>query len=128
MGEGEFINSHMFSTPDLDYQMQAGIFRGGASAGGSRQEEYKPPKEAREGFTRSPEEDDILLCCACDQELGADSESEHGDEVWTGKCGHVSFLFTVLKMLHGKWFVLTEEDILWSMCIELQGETAKRKE
>jgi hypothetical protein len=67
---------------------------------------YEPPPAAREGFTRSPTEDDIIICPACEQELVARSEedqtavkktktqnkrdrAEH--PFWVVKaCGHVS--------------------------------------
>lgn len=55
-----------------------------------REAEYKAPPAAREGFTRSPTTDDVLVCPTCDHELGTPSEdSECQATVWLGKCGHV---------------------------------------
>ena len=85
----------LFHNPDLDYTSRSEIFRprDAVEAAASQNEEYKPPAPAMEGFTRSPEEDDFLQCAACEQELGGDPIHERGDEVWAGRCGHVSFPF-----------------------------------
>lgn len=46
-----------------------------------RKEEFVPPPPAREGFTRSPKEDDVVVCPACDEELMVDPmETEPGPE------------------------------------------------
>ena len=56
-----------------------------------REAEYKAPPAAREGFTRSPTTDDVLVCPTCEHELGTPSEdNESQATVWLGKCGHVS--------------------------------------
>ena len=34
-----------------------------------RKSEHVPPPKAREGFTRSPREEDIVVCPACEEEL-----------------------------------------------------------
>lgn len=76
-----------------------------------RKEDFVPPPPAREGFTRSPKEDDIVVCPACDEELMVDPmEKEPGPEkkpsarkkskadraehpFWVVReCGHVSLL------------------------------------
>jgi len=50
---------------------------------------YKAPSPAQEGFTRSPTEEDVLVCPNCDQELGA-GEDELKRQVWVVRsCGHV---------------------------------------
>lgn len=56
-----------------------------------REAEYKAPSAAREGFTRSPTTDDVLVCPTCEHELGTPSkDNESQATVWLGKCGHVS--------------------------------------
>ncbi|KAL8675001.1 MAG: hypothetical protein Q9168_000596 [Polycauliona sp. 1 TL-2023] len=50
---------------------------------------YDAPPAAREGFTRSPEEDDVLLCPNCEEELGT-GKDDSKRQVWVIKaCGHV---------------------------------------
>ena len=50
---------------------------------------YKPPPAAAEGFTRKTEEDDVVVCVNCGDELGAGDE-EVKRQVWVAKhCGHV---------------------------------------
>ena len=50
---------------------------------------YTPPAPAQEGFTRSPKEDDVLVCPNCDDELGL-GDDETKRQVWVVKaCGHV---------------------------------------
>ncbi|KAI9842158.1 MAG: hypothetical protein M1837_007445 [Sclerophora amabilis] len=50
---------------------------------------YDPPAPAREGFTRSPDEDDIMMCPNCEDELGS-GDTEEKRSVWFVKgCGHV---------------------------------------
>lgn len=56
-----------------------------------REAEYKAPKSPKEGFTRSPTTNDVLVCPSCEHELGTHSEEEGQATVWLGKCGHVSF-------------------------------------
>lgn len=47
----------------------------------ARKEDFVPPPPAREGFTRSPKEDDVVVCPACDEELMVDPmETEPGPE------------------------------------------------
>ena len=51
---------------------------------------YETPPAPRPGFTRSPQEDDFLVCPNCEDELGA-GENEVKKQVWAVKqCGHVS--------------------------------------
>ena len=50
---------------------------------------YEPPPPAKAGFTRSPAEDDILVCPHCNDELGT-GEDEEKRQVWVIRsCGHV---------------------------------------
>ncbi len=53
-------------------------------------EPYKPPPKAKDGFTRDVDEDEVLVCPACNEEL-ASGEGEVKQQVWIIKqCGHVS--------------------------------------
>ena len=50
---------------------------------------YEPPAPPRPGFTRTPKEEDILVCPNCDEELGK-GQDEVKRQVWIVKsCGHV---------------------------------------
>ncbi|KAF2087855.1 hypothetical protein K490DRAFT_65135 [Saccharata proteae CBS 121410] len=49
---------------------------------------YHAPSKAPEGFTRSPEEDEVLICPNCERELCSGSEDAN-KQVWIIKaCGH----------------------------------------
>ena len=51
---------------------------------------YDAPSLPRDGFTRSPTEDDILVCPNCEEELGV-GDDDLKRQVWVVKsCGHVS--------------------------------------
>ena len=64
-------------------------------------EPYKPPPKAKEGFTRNVEEEEVLICPACNEEL-ASGEGEVKQQVWIIKqCGHVS------PTRHTFWIKLT---------------------
>jgi len=85
-----------FEVPgDLNYDMRAPIF--GAAPESPPPENPWPPvktKEkpippAREGFTRSPTSDDIIVCPRCDQELGNSEDDDKQRSIWVAKCGHV---------------------------------------
>jgi hypothetical protein len=84
-----------FRMPNMDYSVQApGIMRRNTppvDAAAIRNADYMPPPPARNGFTRSPRESDVLLCAQCDQELSAETEETPSEQVWAGKCGHVGF-------------------------------------
>ena len=50
---------------------------------------YNAPPPPRKGFTRSPKEDDTLICPNCEEELGV-GKDEIKRQVWVVKsCGHV---------------------------------------
>ena len=50
---------------------------------------YKPPPAAAEGYTRKIEEEDVVVCVKCGDELGA-GDGELKRQVWVAKhCGHV---------------------------------------
>ncbi|PYH40198.1 putative RING finger domain protein [Aspergillus saccharolyticus JOP 1030-1] len=49
---------------------------------------YKPPSPPPAGFTRTLEEDDVVVCPNCDGELGVGDEIRQ--QIWVAKhCGHV---------------------------------------
>ena len=51
---------------------------------------YKAPSPAKSGFTRDLEEEDVLVCPNCDNELGV-GDDDLKRQVWIVKaCGHVS--------------------------------------
>ncbi|KAL9105360.1 MAG: hypothetical protein Q9227_009448 [Pyrenula ochraceoflavens] len=51
--------------------------------------EYTAPSEARPGFSRKADDDDIIVCPRCGDELGVGSEPSK-QQVWVVKqCGHV---------------------------------------
>lgn len=82
-----------FNLPDqLDFETQG--FRMGDVAQPRPQPPpptYDPPPKARPGFTRSPQEDEILICPNCNSELGVGRDEEKR-QVWViKKCGHVSY-------------------------------------
>lgn len=60
---------------------------------------YDPVTDARNGFTRSPGEDDVLVCPHCGHEL-CSGESEEKQQAWVVKaCGHVSASLKILSSL-----------------------------
>ncbi|KAK2865155.1 hypothetical protein FQN49_003856 [Arthroderma sp. PD_2] len=49
---------------------------------------YEPPPAAPEGFTRTAQEDDQVICPNCENELGTGDEI--GKQIWVSRpCGHV---------------------------------------
>ena len=84
----------MFVAPNLNFGM-VGFDLG---YGGDRPEPppptYEAPPPAPEGFTRSPEEDDVLVCPNCDSEL-CKGDDDVKKQVWIAKqCVHVSSILT----------------------------------
>ena len=81
-----------FVAPNLNF----GVVGFDLGYGGNRPEPppptYEAPPPAPEGFTRSPEEDDVLVCPNCDSEL-CKGDDDVKKQVWIAKqCGHVSFI------------------------------------
>ncbi len=93
---------------NLDYHHNAFDAR---AAPAQTREEYVPPPPARDGFTRNPKEEDVVVCPACDEELvvGAEEKENPSDKkpsakkkskadraehpFWVVKeCGHVCFI------------------------------------
>ena len=90
----------------MDYNMTA--FDLGVEGGGNRPPTptYSPPPPAEKGFTRGPEEDEVVVCPNCGDEL-AMGDSDIKQEVWVVKtCGHVSANILVLQR-KVKWAKLT---------------------
>lgn len=57
---------------------------------------YSPPPDPGPGFTRSPEEDDVLMCPNCKDELGL-GRTDEKKQVWIVKaCGHVSAILIAI--------------------------------
>ena len=81
----------MFVMPNLNF----GIVGFDLGYGGGHQAEpppptYEAPPPAPEGFTRNPEENDVLVCPNCDSEL-CKGDDDIKKQVWISKkCGHVS--------------------------------------
>ncbi|KAI4132661.1 MAG: hypothetical protein LQ338_000601 [Usnochroma carphineum] len=76
---------------DLDFVTQG--FRMGDAAGARQTQPplptYDAPSPPRTGFTRSPKEDDLLVCPNCEDELGL-GRDDVKRQVWVMKaCGHV---------------------------------------
>ncbi len=74
---------------------------------------YDPPTPAQEGFTRTPNEDDVLVCPNCDDELGL-GDDEVKRQVWVVKaCGHVraKYSSTLVKLIQ-------ISGLLWRVCKE----------
>lgn len=84
------VARHVFVRPNLNFGMV------GFDLGFERNEPepppptYDAPPPAPEGFTRSPEENDVLVCPNCDSEL-CKGDNDIKKQVWIAKrCGHVS--------------------------------------
>ena len=67
---------------------------------------YDPPSPPRTGYTRSPREEDILLCPNCGEELGV-GKDDIKKQVWVIKrCGHVSLTFySFFTRLKANWIL-----------------------
>ena len=86
-----------FHLPDqLDFESQG--FRMGDVRPQPPPPTYEPPPKARTGFTRSPKEDDVLICPNCNSELGVGRDEEKR-QVWViKKCGHVGCVSTSILL------------------------------
>jgi hypothetical protein len=61
---------------------------------------YSPPPEPETGFTRSPSENEVVVCPNCGDEL-AMGDSDVKQEVWVIKgCGHVSRRLATQNTIH----------------------------
>ena len=77
-----------FAAVDLNFHATA--FDMGLGGNQPPPPKYEPPAAAAKGFTRSPGEDDVVVCPNCGDELAV-NDDEKKAEVWIiKKCGHVS--------------------------------------
>lgn len=144
-----------FIQPALDYAAAAFPLRTALGTPNSRYPEpdrrpapplaYSALEACADGFTRSPEEGDVLVCPRCDRELCVEeptpaaqgsskkntsssakaikTKQEQGrDEVWIVKaCGHVSVdSFRFLWTLSSHDTKLTSPGLLWCLCSRSQ--------
>lgn len=84
---GRHRTNVIFNAPNLDFEVV------GFDLGQQRQRTvtptYEAPQAAPEGFTRSPAEDDVLVCPNCGDELCV-GDTDLKKQVWILKgCGHV---------------------------------------
>ena len=72
--------------------------------------EYKAPPAVQAGYTRRADENDIIVCPRCGDELGVGSDPSK-QQVWVSKqCGHVSSSFDVEAIF------LTKAGVLRGLC------------
>ena len=108
--DDEGISPHDFRMPNPDFETAA--FQIGQEAVQPAVPAYNVPPPSKEGFTRSPAEDSMLVCPNCDNELGA-SEDELKRQVWAVRsCGHVGHNFLPSK----SWSLITVPGLLRSVC------------
>ncbi|RMZ76852.1 hypothetical protein DV738_g4739, partial [Chaetothyriales sp. CBS 135597] len=91
----EIIDGDEYADLNLDYQ-QAAFAIGNVLDMDPRREparqDYKAPASPKDGFIRSYEEESVLICPMCGDELAAtaDSDDDPKGQVWIVKaCGHV---------------------------------------
>lgn len=111
----------------LDYRQRApGIIREDSpviDAARVRNIDYKAPQPAKEGFTRSPKESDILVCANCSSELGVGEDGPASNEVWAAKCGHVSRSSIGVPHLKSS---LRGSDLMYSVIVVLVSSNSVR--
>ena len=81
-----------FQRPRLNYEAQGFELIGAAHSSPPPRPSspYKAPRTVTGGFTRKVEEDDIVICPHCGDELGTGND-ELKQQIWVVKqCGHVS--------------------------------------
>jgi hypothetical protein len=92
-----------FQRPRLNYEAQGFELIGATPSSPQpppRSSPYKAPRAPAPGFTRKVEEDEIVMCPHCGDELGTGS-GDVKQQIWVVKqCGHVSNL-RVLFVGHG---------------------------
>ena len=81
------------------------------------QEPYKAPPPAKEGFTRTFGEEDVILCPMCGDEL-AIGKGDVKQQVWVVKgCGHVS------DYTSRYWIILTMSQVYCGECATNRSKT-----
>jgi hypothetical protein len=90
-----------------------GVMDYGNAAWADRKPEHVPPPKARDNFTRSPVEEDTIICPSCEQELVHNKDNQEPPlkksskaptrkdreehPFWVVKeCGHVSYSILIL--------------------------------
>ena len=103
------VGNNGFQPPTLDFENPA--FQIGERASTQPQGyTYEPPGPARDGYSRSPEEDEEVVCPNCDEELGV-GNTDLKRQVWVVKsCGHVRLCTLVLLQ---KCLLTSFSGILW---------------
>ncbi|RMZ89380.1 hypothetical protein DV736_g3387, partial [Chaetothyriales sp. CBS 134916] len=91
----QILDGDEYARLNLDYQ-QAAFAMGNAFDADPRRDatrqDYKAPPEPKEGFIRSYDEESVLICPMCGDELAAngDNDDDPKRQVWIVKaCGHV---------------------------------------
>lgn len=95
--ESDQVDDVMFmaAVPQLELPGNLDFIRQGFAMGPGPQPQpppptYDPPCPPRVGYSRSPKEDDVLVCPNCEDELGV-GDGDVKKQVWVAKkCGHVS--------------------------------------
>jgi hypothetical protein len=90
-----------FQRPRLNYEAQGFELIGAARSSPPPRptSPYKAPRAAAGGFSRKVEEDDIVVCPHCGDELGTGGD-DLKQQIWAVKqCGHVSCLSTFVESL-----------------------------
>lgn len=82
----------------LDF-MRPGFDMGNGPHPPPRTPTYDAPSPPQAGYTRSPKEEDVLVCPNCEEELGG-GENDLKKQVWVArKCGHVCITAVQLQYL-----------------------------
>lgn len=80
-----------FRRPEMHYEFAAYDLGYNHDEPSSPEPTYDAPPKAPAGFTRSPQEEDSLICPNCEEELCV-GDSDQKKQVWIVKqCGHVGF-------------------------------------
>ncbi|KAK5001844.1 hypothetical protein LTR28_012157 [Elasticomyces elasticus] len=106
-----------FIPPYIDYNAVAFDLGHPRNAPGRPQTpEYVPPPAPEEGFTRTPLEDDVLVCPNCSDELGV-GDTDEKKQVWiVKKCGHVSLNASIYSSPAGSTTLLTCRKVYCGTC------------
>jgi hypothetical protein len=88
---------------------------------------YEPPPPAAKGFTRSPTEDEEVVCPNCGDELAV-AKDEMKQQVWVVKaCGHVSEAL-LLKQIRRDLKANICSGILWRMCHSQPSDQQRQRQ
>jgi len=86
------VRRHVTALPGMMLDFGTAAFDLGYGIPRPSTPKYEPPAPVEKGFTRNPEEDEVVVCPNCGDEL-AMGDSELKQQVWVVKqCGHVSLL------------------------------------